>query len=87
MLNNVKLVKNLIKCKIQLGLTVSFCKNEIEMENHLFNYYKLRALYHRLQCNKQPLASLCNAQQSFIYCTYVNSPGVIASLYESGCDT
>ena len=41
MLNNVNLVKNLIKCRIQLGLTVSFCKNEIEIENHLFNYYKL----------------------------------------------
>ena len=57
------------------------------MENHLFNYYKLRSLYHRLQCNKQPLASLCNGPQSFTYCTYVSSLGVVASLYEPGCDT
>ena len=64
MLNNVHLVKNLIKCRIQLGLTMFFCKNYIEMENYLFNHYKLRGLYHRLQCNKQPLASLFNAPQS-----------------------
>ena len=87
MLNNVNQVKKLMKCNIQLGLTVSFYKNKIEMENHLFNHYKLRGLCQRLQCNKQPLASLCNAPQSFIYCTYVSSLGVIASLYEPGCDT
>ena len=73
MLNNVNLVKNLIKCRIQLGLTT---------ERHFFNYYKLRGLYHRLQCNKQPLASLFNASQSFKYCTYVSSLGVLGSLYK-----
>ena len=58
------------------------------MENNLFNYYKLRGLYHRPQCNKQPLASLFNAPQSLKKnCTYVSSLGVLARLHEPGCDT